>query len=151
MGYKGGYDTVRRYIKPLHEEALREATVRFETPPGKQSQVDWSQSWIQLGERSRKIHLFALTLGYSRRLFAQGTSDEKLATFLECHLKAFDHFGGLIHEILYDNTRLLWRGILKVKGFARVRFSGILVDIMVFSLKFIAPIGPRLRAKWSQE
>jgi transposase len=46
-----------------------------------------------------------MTLGYSRRLFAQGTSDEKLATFLECHLKAFDHFGGLTYEILNDNTK----------------------------------------------
>ena len=105
MGYRGGYDTVRRYIKPLREEALREATIRFETPPGKQSQVDWGQSWVQLGSRSSRVHLFALTLGYSRRFFAQGTSDEKLATFLECHLKAFDHFGGLTHEILYDNTK----------------------------------------------
>ena len=105
LGYRGGYDTVRRYIKPLREEELREATIRFETPPGKQSQVDWGQSWVHLGERPRKIHLFALTLGYSRRFFAQGTSDEKLATFLECHLKAFDHFGGLTHEILYDNTK----------------------------------------------
>lgn len=35
LGYEGGYDTVRRFVSPMREEAFREATVRFETPPGR--------------------------------------------------------------------------------------------------------------------
>jgi len=35
-GYKGGYDTVKRFVRPLRKRAEMEATVRFETPPGKQ-------------------------------------------------------------------------------------------------------------------
>ena len=34
-GYTGGYDTVRRFVGPLREEANLEETVRFETPPGR--------------------------------------------------------------------------------------------------------------------
>lgn len=46
-----------------------------------------------------------MTLGYSRCLFAAGTLDEKLATFLRCHEEGFDHFGGCAHQLIYDNAR----------------------------------------------
>ncbi|MCP2619678.1 IS21 family transposase [Candidatus Aminicenantes bacterium AC-334-K16] len=105
MGYQGSYETFKRYIQPLWEEDQREATLRFETPPGKQAQVDWDQCWMQIGAKHVKGHLFVTTLGYRRRLFVQATLDERLATFLECHLGAFDHFGGVPLEILYDNTK----------------------------------------------
>ncbi len=107
MGYRGGYDTVRRFIKPLREEAAIEATVRFETPPGRQGQADWGQCWTYLAGKRSKVHLFVMSMGYSRRMFARGTFDEKLPSFIGCHIDAFDHFGGIPHEILYDNPKTL--------------------------------------------
>ena len=104
-GYRGGYDTVRRFIKPLREEAFAEPTLRYETPPGRQGQADWGQCWTSLGGKRSRIHLFVMTLGYSRKHFAKSTEDEKLPTFLTCHKEAFDHFGGVPHEILYDNAK----------------------------------------------
>jgi len=104
-GYKGSYESVKRYVRPWREEVQREATVRFETPPGRQAQVDWGQCWSVVGGKHRKIHLFVMTLGYSRRFFACGREDEKMSSFIACHIEAFDHFGGVPHEILYDNAR----------------------------------------------
>jgi len=46
-----------------------------------------------------------MTLGYSRRLFARATRDEKLLTFIRCHEEALEHFAGIPHELLYDNTK----------------------------------------------
>lgn len=105
MGYCGGYDTVRRFVKPLRKEATIDATVRFETPPGRQGQTDWGQCWTLLAGKRTKVHLFVMTLGYSRRMFAKGTVDEKLPSFISCHIDAFDHFGGIVHEMLYDNPK----------------------------------------------
>ena len=105
MGYAGSYDTVRRFVQPLREEAHREATVRFETAPGRQGQVDWGHCWTTIAGRSVKVRLFVMTLGCSRRLFARGTRDEKLSSFIGCHEAAFGHFGGIPHELLYDNPR----------------------------------------------
>jgi len=104
-GYTGSYSTVRRFIQPLRKEAQREATVRFETPPGQQAQVDWGQAWVTLAGTHVKVHLFVMTLGYSRKMFGLATRDEKLPTFIACHLEAFDHFGGVPHEIIYDNMK----------------------------------------------
>lgn len=105
MGFTGGYDTVKRFVRPLRKEALTQATIRYETPPGRQGQVDWGQCWSTLSGKRVKVHIFVMTLGYSRRMFAKGAYDEKLPTFLTCHTEAFDHFGGIPHELLYDNTK----------------------------------------------
>jgi len=51
------------------------------------------------------VHLFVLTLGYSRRMYAVATSDEKMPAFLRSHEEAFEHLGGITHEIVYDNLR----------------------------------------------
>jgi transposase len=60
-GYQGSFQTIKKYVHPLREEALREASVRFETPPGRQAQVDWGQCWTDLGGRRVKAHLFVMT------------------------------------------------------------------------------------------
>ncbi|WP_041439521.1 IS21 family transposase [Syntrophobacter fumaroxidans] len=105
QGYTGCYDTVRRFVQPLRKEAQTKATMRFETPPGRQAQVDWGQCWTLISGKRIKVHLFVMTLGYSRRLFAKATWDERLATFLACHEEAFEHFGGAAHELVYDNAK----------------------------------------------
>ncbi|MDH4273062.1 MAG: IS21 family transposase [Candidatus Aminicenantes bacterium] len=104
-GYTGSYDVVKRFISPLRKEADIEATVRFETPPGRQGQADWGQCWTSIGGKKTKVHLFVLTLGFSRRLYAEATLDEKLPSFLRCHEAAFAHLSGIPHEIVYDNLR----------------------------------------------
>jgi transposase len=105
QGYPGSYDVVKRFVSPLRAEAAVEATVRFETPPGRQGQADWGQCWTVLGGKKTKVHLFVLTLGYSRKMFALATRDEKLPAFLKAHEEAFSLFGGVPHEIVYDNLK----------------------------------------------
>ena len=95
-GYRGSYDTVKRFVQPLREVAVQAERVltRFETPPGWQSQVDWGQGRVYFGQRAVVQHFFVLTLGYSRRGFYCAYPDEKLGCFLEAHERAFEHFGG---------------------------------------------------------
>jgi transposase len=106
-GYGGSYETVKRFVRPLRDAlALAErATVRFETPPGLQSQIDWGQARVELGSRRQVMHVFVLTLGFSRRSFYEACLGETLAQFLEAHERAFDHFGGHTREHLYDRPR----------------------------------------------
>jgi hypothetical protein len=51
------------------------------------------------------VHLFALTLGFSRRTFYCSSPNERIAQFLEAHERAFDYFGGHTREHLYDRAR----------------------------------------------
>ena len=96
LGYKGSYNQVKRAVRPWREERrwLEEATVRLETLPGQQAQIDWASAWAWIGEERRRVQLFTMVLGYSRCLYSEFTEDEKLPTLLRCHEHAFDWFGG---------------------------------------------------------
>jgi transposase len=84
-GYRGSYETVKRFVAPLRELQLAaEVTqTRFETPPGQQSQIDWGQTQVPFRSGRRTVHFFVLTLGYSRRGFYWPSADERLAQFLD--------------------------------------------------------------------
>lgn len=108
-GFAGSYQTVKRFVRPLREvEALAErATVRFETAPGQQSQIDWGSARVQFRHQPVVLHLFVLTLGYSRRHYMEPALNERVPQFLDAHERAFDHFGGHTREHLYDRPRTI--------------------------------------------
>lgn len=110
-GYTGSYQTVKRFVRPLRDaqDLATRATVRFETPPGLQSQIDWGQATVSFRSGRAIRHFFILTLGYCRRGFHLACRDEQLPTFLDAHERAFDHFGGHTKEHLYDRPRTVCR------------------------------------------
>jgi transposase len=107
LGYSGCYSTVSKYVRPWREtwRETAEPTVRFESGPGEQSQVDWGTTWVWLGEEEVRVHIFTMILGYSRRIFARAYRSEGLGVLLDAHAGAFAHFGGRTETILYDNPR----------------------------------------------
>lgn len=109
QGYAGSYAALARYVAPLRAAARREevGTVRFETGPGEQAQVDWGSTWTWLGEERVRVHLFVMVLGYSRRIFARAYRSEGLDSLLDAHEQAFGHFGGRPRTVLYDNPRTI--------------------------------------------
>jgi transposase len=111
-GYSGGYDTVRNAVRPLRTEAAAASLTqrRFETEPGQQAQVDWGQVRVRFVSGPAQVHVFVMTLGYSRRAWAEGYRNEQLAALLAAHEHAFAHFGGCPAEILYDRMRTVTVG-----------------------------------------
>lgn len=101
--------TVERAVKPLRQELakLREATVRYETPPGQQLQIDFGQKTVRIQGEAVKIYLFVATLGYSRRVYAQAFTNERQSSWFEGLEGAFRHFGGTTKEVLFDNASAL--------------------------------------------
>jgi transposase len=108
-GWSGCYEVVKRWVRPLRQEQqrLEAATVRFETGPGHQAQVDWGSKALWIGDELQRAHLFVMTLGFSRRIFARAYPHERLAALLDGHERAFLHFGGRTAEMLYDNPRTI--------------------------------------------
>ena len=117
-GYSGGYDTVRNAVRPLRMEAAAQALTqrRFETEPGQQAQVDWGQVRARFAAGPTEVHVFVMTLGYSRRAFAEAYENERMGSLLSAHEHAFQHFGGRTAEILYDRMRTVTLGGTSVEG-----------------------------------
>jgi len=111
-GYTGSYDTVKRFVQPLRATRLQaeRALLRFETPPGHQSQIDWGQARVAFRHARAVRHIFVLTLGFSRRSYYEAFPDERLPEFLDAHEHAFEHFGGHTREHLYDRPRTVCYG-----------------------------------------
>lgn len=108
-GVAASLRTVERAVEHLRREMAAEAvaTVRFETPPGKQLQVDFGEMFVEIaGERTR-VHLCVLTLGWSRRCFVQAYAHERQVQWLDAMEQAFAHFGGVPQQMLVDNARAL--------------------------------------------
>jgi len=100
-GLEMSYPTVARSLERLK---AKEVFVPIHTPPGEQAQVDFGY----LGKFNRhgtqvKVWVFCMILSYSRHAFYTLVTNQKVATFLRCHIKAFDYFGGAPRTIKPDN------------------------------------------------
>lgn len=107
--------TVERCIKPIREQAadLDRATVRFETAPGKQIQIDFGEKWVDIAGTREKVFIFVATLGYSRRCFVRVFPGLRQCHWLAGLDEALRHFGGAPEECLVDNAKALvlrWEG-----------------------------------------
>lgn len=101
-GYDGKIRILQSYIATLKKVPLeQEQVIRFETNPGYQAQVDWTV--IRSGREP--IYGFVMILGYSRMSFVYFTNNMRQDTWQECHIKAFEYFGGVPETLLYDNLK----------------------------------------------
>jgi transposase len=101
LGYAGGYSILKDHLAILRPVATPEPLIRFETDPGRQLQCDFAT--IRRGRD--RLSVFIATLGWSRASYVEFVTDERLATLLGCHERAFYFFGGVPREVLYDNMR----------------------------------------------
>jgi transposase len=106
QGYEGGKSLVKSFVQPYREARRQEATVRFETLPGEQAQVDWGHfGFIEHHGRRRKLYGFVMTLGWSRASYLEFTISADAAWWLRCHVHAFRYFGGTPRVVLHDNLK----------------------------------------------
>lgn len=109
MGYEGSESQVYRFLKPFRNEIKRKEklTVRFETAPGEQAQVDWGHCGhvVDLDGKKHKLYVFAYLLSYSRACYVEFTTTMNFEAVIRCHRNAFDYFGGVPEKILYDNMK----------------------------------------------
>jgi transposase len=106
LGYAGGRSLVKGFVHPFREARQQQATVRFETAPGEQAQVDWGHfGFIEHHGCRRRLHAFVMTLGWSRAMYVEFTVSADAAWWLRCHVHAFQYFGGVPEQVLHDNLK----------------------------------------------
>ena len=121
LGYAGGYTAVKDFLRPIRPRALQAFERRFETPPGKQAQVDFAFFRTVFTDEpgaARILWLFSLVLGHSRMMWARFVVHQDLQTVLRCHIAAFESRGGVPAEILYDRMKTAVLGEVDDQGIA---------------------------------
>ena len=105
-GYAGSCGILRRYVRTIRKAPRHEAFLRLTTLPGEQGQVDWGCfGSLMVGHAKRPLSCFVMTLSHSRGIYARFFLDQRMESFLEGHVRAFEAFGGAPRKILYDNLK----------------------------------------------
>lgn len=125
-GYTGSPGHFRRIVRRHRPRKPAEAYLRLRTLPGEQAQVDWASfGKVQVGAALRPLVAFVMVLSYSRRLFVRFYYGQAMPQFLDGHVRAFDYFGGVPRELLYDNLK---SAVLERIGDA-IRFNPRLIEL----------------------
>jgi transposase len=110
--------TVQRAVAPVRQaqRAADVATVRVETAPGAQMQIDFGEKRVTIAGTAITVFLLVAVLSYSRRTFVKAFLHERQDDWREGIAAAFMHFGGGVLTVLGDNARALVRGRDRATG-----------------------------------
>jgi transposase len=120
-GFTGSYQRTKMFVAEARPRIVAELAVadenpltglhrRFEVVPGAQGQVDWGEEGDLLAHVGIcNVYSFHMALSHSRDPFTCFTTSMDLATFWDCHRRAFAHFGGVPGNIVYDRTKTVVR------------------------------------------
>jgi len=113
-----GLRTVQRAVAPVRQaqRAADVATVRVETAPGAQMQIDFGEKRVTIAGTAVTVFLLVAVLSYSRRTFVKAFLHERQDDWREGIAAAFQHFGGVVLTVLGDNARALVRGRDRATG-----------------------------------
>ena len=106
-GFHGSYSSVRRFLAGLDAAHPRTTTV-LEFEPGEAAQVDFGKGPDILDPRTGELvstWFFVMTLAWSRHAYAEFVTDQKVATWLGCHRRAFEWFAGVPTRVTIDNPK----------------------------------------------
>lgn len=126
QGYEGGHTILRDYIQPKRAQRQSRATVRFETPPGRQLQSDWSEITTEIAGMETKVCFIVNTLGYSRRFHFWWTDRMDAEHTYEGLIRSFEYLGGVPEEVLVDNQKT---AVLEHRVGAAPQFNPRFIDL----------------------
>jgi transposase len=105
-GYTGSYSAVRRFLQRLPR--VPDATMRLSFSPGEAAQVDFGAGPEIVDTATGEIGktwFFVMTLCWSRHQYVEMVRDQKVDTWLICHRRAFEWFGGVPLRVTIDNAK----------------------------------------------
>ena len=147
---------VRKYVAKLKEKynlnkkiKIREYVAVPELPMGKQAQVDFGEIILKdIDGNPIKLWVFLIVLSHSRYKF--GVWQEKpfsAEDFVKAHEKAFQFFGGIPEEIVYDRTKTALIAENDDGTFKLSKPFQKFVDKSHFKPKFSKPYDPENKGK----
>lgn len=88
---------------------VTKATMRIHHKPGDVMEVDWAGQTLPIydsvtGEITSAF-LFVAVLPCSGYAYAEATADMKLENWLDCHVHAYEYFGGVTRLLIPDNLK----------------------------------------------
>jgi transposase len=111
-GYTGGYTQLTTFLRQIRPTPAPEPVIRFETPAGRQAQVDFARVEFAWGVR----YALLVVLGYSRLLWCRFSARQVMRALIDGLEDAFRFFGGVPQELLFDQMKAVITRDLRLHG-----------------------------------
>ncbi len=115
-GAQVGESTVRRYVAEVRRRMdvpLVEVMVPQHHPLGEEAEVDFGTASVYVAGVLVDVSMFIMRLSASGRAYPRAYLNEAQEVFLDGHVRAFAHFGGVPKRIRYDNLKAAVERVLK--------------------------------------
>jgi transposase len=103
-GHSVGVTTVKEAVAEW-KRRRREVFVPLVYPAGDLAEVDFFEVLVDLAGKREKMWMFVMRLMHSGRDFACLYARQDQTSFLDGHVRAFEHFGCVPQRIAYDNLK----------------------------------------------
>ena len=100
-GYEVGITLVLEYLREWRRRRA-EVYVPLVHRPGESAQADFFEVSVELSGERRRAWLFLMRLMHSGRDFVRLYERQDQLAFLDGHVRAFAHFGGVPRRTVYD-------------------------------------------------
>jgi transposase len=108
LGYRGGYDAVRRYAASWHRGRSATAVAAYVPlafAPGEAYQFDWSHEVVLIAGVTTTVKVAHVRLCHSRLFYVRAYPRESQEMVFDAHDRAFRFFGGACQRGVYDNMK----------------------------------------------
>ncbi len=103
MGYTKFCEGYKNHI------TVNKLTNHLDNKPGVKTEVDWSGPTMSYVDTATgevvTVYLFVATLPYSQYSYVEPTRDMKMDTFIRCHIRMYEYFGGVTTRLVSDNLK----------------------------------------------
>lgn len=141
-GFAGAESTVRRYVRERKAKlglSQQEAYVPLQAEIESGAEVDWGEAKVVLQGETCKIKLFCMRSKYSGKIFVRAYLAERQEMLLDAHLHAFEYFGGVFRELVYDNLGTVVKRIMEGRGREEREQFGKFRAYYAFQSRFCTP------------
>jgi transposase len=107
-GYTGSYSSMQRFLSQLVVDQVPDVPLRLSFKPAEAAQVDFGAGPVITNVYTGEVFktwFFVMTLAWSRHQYAEFVRDQTVATWLGCHRRAFEWFGGCVSRVIIDNAK----------------------------------------------
>ena len=136
-GLEVGVTTVRAYLREKRRQEA-EVFIPLVYRPGEVAQVDFFEVTVEINGRRLKVWMFLIYLMFSGRTFARLYERCDQVSFLDGHVRAFEHLGSVPCRLVYDNLKSAVKKIVRGDRDLSGRFKA-LVSHYLFEPCFARP------------
>ncbi|BBE30397.1 transposase [Tepiditoga spiralis] len=108
-GYEISIGTIYNIVKKFNTKRTKEAYIKQRYNPGEIVEFDWGEVKLEINGINKKFQMAVFTFAYSNYRYALLYEKQNMESFIDSHVRFFEHIGGINKTIVYDNMKVAIR------------------------------------------